>query len=148
MANFKGLRYYEILDNVERLLNKLDEITVDEDYYNKVLSGDIRISIRFNCFDLSSGFFANTTEIPLDTIRQLNSQDLLKEFIKFLYIFDRNKLEIVDWAYDYSDTWRVAQAYYSSGANIEAHYKNVGATNNDRKDGFAIGFIYSDAPVF
>lgn len=78
------------------LLQRLDEITVDEDYYNKVRSGEIRISIRANSVDRNFAFSADTVEIPLDTIKQMDSRNLLKEFIKFLYIFDRNKLEIVD----------------------------------------------------
>lgn len=78
------------------MIQRRGEITVDEDYYSKVRSGEIRISIRANSVDRNFGFSADTVEIPLDTIKQMDSQNLLKEFIKFLYIFDRNKLEIVD----------------------------------------------------
>lgn len=96
VAGFKDGRFRDVARNVASLLEKLDEITVDEDYYNKVRSGEIRISIRANSVDRSFGFSANTVEIPLNTIRQMDSKNLLKKFIKFLYIFDRNRLEIVD----------------------------------------------------
>lgn len=81
-------------------------MTVDEGYHQKVLSGEIKLKISVNTIlddsETLDGikFALYNVEIPMDTIQQLERKNLLKELIKFLYIFDRNRLELRDWALD------------------------------------------------
>lgn len=156
LAGFKGGRYTDVLNNVNYLLSRLNEMTVDQDYVQKVLSGEIELKIKVNSyFDINwrkiggrsgYGYYVlygvEEAPIPIETIRQLSHKNILEKFIKFLYIFDRNRLEIKHWAWDYSSSWPVSQAYYWTGADIGKHYQNLGSENNDRKDTFGIGFIY------
>lgn len=137
--------HMDVINNVEGLLKRLDEMTVDPTFLNKVSDGSVKIYMSIDA-DLTPEKLPSPVkiEIPQETIAGLQRANLLEKFIKVLLIFDKNNISANDWYKDYTDTYKTVRLFIYLDSDIET-YKNIGA---GIKSGWNIdiGSLYTPYP--
>lgn len=84
---------------------KFDLITINQEFLSKVEAGEVTLVVRMNVLGNYPNYeiYDVDADVPLDTIKAFAKYNLLKTFIKILYVFEKNHARFSKLGYDYSN---------------------------------------------